>query len=240
MRRLLRGHSRDLLAILGGGVVGKNAAQIAADRHRLGLDRPFAYQYASWLKRSLTLDLGESFQYKRPVLDLVRERARTAAESTAKLLRAADVDFAILGPREACTGDPARRMGNEFVFQQLAMENVETLNAAFEGRVPGMRKIVATCPHCFNSLGKEYPQLGGEYEVVHHTQLLDRLVAEAHIGLELPVRRLNAVHIEVARQARYDGLTLGVAESAAWPPSTSPPATAPRAPSTLPAWSPTR
>ena len=86
------------------------------------------------------------------------------------------MEFAVLGNGETCSGDPARRMGNEFVFQQLAMENVETLNGVFEGRVPGMRKIVTTCPHCFNSLGREYPQVGGDYEVVHHTQLLGQLI----------------------------------------------------------------
>ena len=84
------------------------------------------------------------------------ERARTAAESTAKLLQAAGVDFAILGPREGCTGDPARRMGNEYLFQAQAETNVETLNEA------GVTKIVASCPHCFNTLGNEYGDFGGE------------------------------------------------------------------------------
>ena len=85
-------------------------------------------------------------------------------------------------------------MGNEFVFQQLAMENVETLNAVFEGRVPGTRKIVATCPHCFNSLGREYPQLGGDYEVVHHTQLLGQLVEEGRLTPVTPVDRKVTYH----------------------------------------------
>ena len=92
------------------------------------------------------------------------ERARTSAESTAKLLQKAGVDFAILGPREACTGDPARRMGNEYVFQAYAEQNVATLNE------PGVTKIVASCPHCFNTLANEYPDFGGAYEVVHHTR----------------------------------------------------------------------
>jgi Fe-S oxidoreductase len=103
------------------------------------------------------------------------ERARLAAESTAKLLTAAGVDFAILGPRESCTGDPARRMGNEYVFQAYAEQNVETLNEA------GVRKIVASCPHCFNTLGSEYADFGGEYEVVHHTELLAELVREGRL-----------------------------------------------------------
>ena len=87
----------------------------------------------------------------------------------------------MLGPEETCTGDPARRSGNEFVFQMLAQQNVEVLNAVFEGREPGTRKIVTTCPHCLNTLGKEYPQLDGHYEVVHHTQLLNKLVREGKL-----------------------------------------------------------
>ena len=92
----------------------------------------------------------------------------------------------MLGAGETCTGDPARRSGNEFLFQTLAMENVETLNEVFDGREPGTRKIVVTCAHCFNALGNEYPQLGGQYEVVHHTQLLNRLVREKRL---VPVQR---------------------------------------------------
>jgi Fe-S oxidoreductase len=103
------------------------------------------------------------------------ERARASAESTAKLLQAAGVDFAILGPREACTGDPARRMGNEYVFQAYAEQNVATLNEQ------GVRKVVASCPHCFNTLANEYPDFGGSYEVVHHSELLARLVGEGRL-----------------------------------------------------------
>lgn len=103
------------------------------------------------------------------------ERARAGAVSTAKLLQRAGVDFAILGPREGCTGDPARRMGNEYTFQALAEQNVGTLN---EARVT---KIVASCPHCFNSLANEYPDFGGRYEVVHHTELLADLVRDGRL-----------------------------------------------------------
>ncbi len=98
------------------------------------------------------------------------ERAKKSAESTAKLLKAAGVDFAILGPRESCTGDPARRMGNEYVFQAYAEQNVATLNEQH------VRKIVASCPHCFNTLANEYGDFGGNYEVLHHTELLAELV----------------------------------------------------------------
>jgi len=104
------------------------------------------------------------------------ERARRTAESTAKLLQAAGVDFAVLGPRESCTGDPARRMGNEYVFHAYAEQNVATLNEA------GVTKIVASCPHCFNTLANEYPDFGGRYEVVHHTELLAELVREGRLA----------------------------------------------------------
>jgi Fe-S oxidoreductase len=85
-------------------------------------------------------------------------------------------------------------MGNEFLFQTLAQENIETLNGVFEGRVPGTRTIVATCPHCFNSLGREYPQLGAEYEVIHHTQLLGKLVEEGRLTPVTPVDRKVTYH----------------------------------------------
>jgi Fe-S oxidoreductase len=103
------------------------------------------------------------------------ERARRAAVSTAKLMKEAGVDFAVLGPREACTGDPARRMGDEYTFQRLAGENVETLNAA------RVRRIVTTCPHCFNTIGNEYPDFGGRYEVVHHTEFLAELLRDGRL-----------------------------------------------------------
>jgi Fe-S oxidoreductase len=103
------------------------------------------------------------------------ERARSAAQSTAKLLKAAGVDFAILGPRESCTGDPARRIGNEYLFQAHAEQNVSTLNEA------GVTKIVASCPHCFNTIGNEYSDFGGNYEVVHHTELLADLMREGKL-----------------------------------------------------------
>jgi len=98
------------------------------------------------------------------------ERARKGVQSTARMLHRAGVSFAILGPKESCTGDPARRLGNEYLYQEQAKANVETLNAV------GAKKIVVTCPHCFNSLKNEYPSLGGDFEVIHHSQLLDHLV----------------------------------------------------------------
>jgi len=102
-------------------------------------------------------------------------RARQTAVSTAKLLKAAGVDFAILGPRECCTGDPARRMGNEYVFQSLAERNVETLNEV------SAKTIITSCPHCFNTLSSEYPDFGGHYDVRHHSEFLAELVRAGRI-----------------------------------------------------------
>ncbi|MDE0137837.1 MAG: heterodisulfide reductase-related iron-sulfur binding cluster [bacterium] len=100
------------------------------------------------------------------------DRNRKVTVATARLLHEAGVSFAILGPAELCTGDPARRSGNEFVFQMLAIQNVETL----EDR--GVRKVITQCPHCFNTLKNEYPQFGGDYEVIHHSQVLSDLVSQ--------------------------------------------------------------
>jgi Fe-S oxidoreductase len=118
----------------------------------------------------------------------LEDRSRKSTRAIAELLDAAGVSFAILGPREQCTGDPARRIGNEYLFQLLASANVALLNEV------GARKIVAMCPHCFNSLANEYPQLGGTYEVVHHTQLLGRLVEEGRLTPVTPVDQKVTYH----------------------------------------------
>ncbi|MFO0760553.1 MAG: heterodisulfide reductase-related iron-sulfur binding cluster [Byssovorax sp.] len=104
------------------------------------------------------------------------DRAKKVARSTAKLMKAAGVEFAILGQEETCTGDPARRAGNEYLFVQLAEQNVATLNGYKEKG--GIRQIVTACPHCFNTLSNEYPDFGAKFEVVHHTDFLLGLVAE--------------------------------------------------------------
>jgi Fe-S oxidoreductase len=109
------------------------------------------------------------------------DRAKKTAQAVAELLHLAGVQFAVLGEGETCTGDSARRSGNEFLFQMLAQQNVEVLNEV------GAKKIVATCAHCFNTLRNEYPQLGGQYEVVHHTQLLNQLVREQRLTPVAPV-----------------------------------------------------
>ena len=106
------------------------------------------------------------------------ERAQKITKATAKILHHAGVKFAILGTEEACTGDPAKRAGNEFLFQMMAMQNISTLNAY------GVKKIVTACPHCFNTLKNEYPALGGEYEVLHHTTLINQLLNEGKLSIQ--------------------------------------------------------
>ncbi len=103
------------------------------------------------------------------------ERARKSTQATARLLHRAGVRFAILGPRESCTGDPARRLGNEYLYQEQGKANIQTLNDV------GAKKVVASCPHCFNALAREYPDLGASFEVIHHSQLLAHLVAEGKL-----------------------------------------------------------
>jgi len=116
------------------------------------------------------------------------DRAKKTTKAVAELLAAAGVKFLVLGDGETCNGDSARRSGNEFLFQQLAAQNVETLNDLFSGVERVDRKIVVTCPHCFNTLGREYPQVGGSYTVLHHTQLLNRLVRDKKL---VPVKAVD-------------------------------------------------
>ena len=120
----------------------------------------------------------------------LEDRAKKTTRAFAELLHIAGVKFAVLGDGESCTGDPARRLGNEFVFQMMAQQNVETLNEVGADRTV----IVATCPHCFNTLSREYPQVGGHYEVVHHTQLLSRLVEEGRLTPVTPIDQLVTYH----------------------------------------------
>ena len=105
------------------------------------------------------------------------DRAKRTTKAVAELLHTAGIEFMVLGEGETCTGDPARRAGNEFLYQMQAQQNVEVLNEV------GARKIVVTCPHCMNTIAREYPQLGGNYEVVHHTQLLNELVSTGRLTM---------------------------------------------------------
>jgi len=109
------------------------------------------------------------------------ERAKKTTKAVAELLYMAGVNFAVLGKRETCTGDPARRSGNEFLYQILAKENIETFNEVFAGRPKGKKKVVVTCPHCFTTIGRDYAQSGFELEMLHHTQLLNTLIKEKRL-----------------------------------------------------------
>jgi len=106
------------------------------------------------------------------------DRAKKVSKAFVKILNALEINYAILGTEESCTGDPAKRAGNEFLFQMQAMGNIQVLNA-YE-----IKKIVTTCPHCFNTLKNEYPSLGGNYEVIHHSQYLQSLINEGKLKIE--------------------------------------------------------
>ena len=106
------------------------------------------------------------------------DRAKKITKAIAKILNHCNVPFAILGSEEGCSGDPAKRAGNEFLFQMMAMQNIEVMNA-YE-----VKKVVTGCPHCFNTLKNEYPELGGNYEVLHHTQLIEELMKEGKLKIE--------------------------------------------------------
>jgi Fe-S oxidoreductase len=106
------------------------------------------------------------------------ERAQRVSKAFAEILQKAGVEFAILGAEEGCTGDPAKRAGNEFLFQMQAMQNIETLNGY------GIKRLVTACPHCYNTLKNEYPSLGGKYDVVHHTQFINELLQSGRLAIE--------------------------------------------------------
>jgi Fe-S oxidoreductase len=106
------------------------------------------------------------------------DRAKKITRAFVKILNKANINFAVLGTEESCTGDPAKRAGNEFLFQMQAMGNIQVLNA-YE-----IKKIVTTCPHCFNTLKNEYPELGGNYEVVHHSEYLQELINDGRLTVE--------------------------------------------------------
>jgi Fe-S oxidoreductase len=122
---------------------------------------PFEHEYLYWVGCAGSFD----------------DRNKKTSRAVAKLLQRAGLDFAILGPSELCTGDSARRSGNEYIFQMLAMQNIEALDGL------GVKKIITQCPHCFNTLKNEYPQLGGSYEVVHHSELLMQLIADGQLSM---------------------------------------------------------
>ena len=106
------------------------------------------------------------------------DRAKKITRSFVSILNKIDIKFAVLGTEESCTGDPAKRAGNEFLFQMQAMSNIQVLNGY------GVKKIVTTCPHCFNTLKNEYPELGGNYEVLHHSEFIQQLINDEKLTIE--------------------------------------------------------
>ncbi|MFO7591490.1 MAG: (Fe-S)-binding protein [Acidimicrobiia bacterium] len=122
--------------------------------------------------------LGHEYLYWVGCAGSFDDRNKKTSRAVAKLLQRAGIDFGILGPNELCTGDPARRSGNEYLFQMLAMQNIEALDGM------GVTKIITQCPHCFNTLANEYPQYGGKYEVVHHSQLLSELIDDGRLSMQ--------------------------------------------------------
>jgi Fe-S oxidoreductase len=127
------------------------------------------------------------------------DRAKAISRAVARLLERAGVSFAILGPRELCTGDPARRIGHEYLFQTLAERNVATMTEA------GVTRVIANCPHCFNTLRNEYPDYGGQFEVIHHTQVFERLVSEGRLRPTERVPELLTYH-DPCYLGRHNGI----------------------------------
>lgn len=155
-----------------------------------GISSSYRADWAEGLEIPLLSEMTEAPEYLFWVgcAGSFDERQKRVTKSFAKILKEAGISFAILGPEEACTGDPARRIGNEYLYWMLATQNIETLNKY------GVTKIVTTCPHCFHTIGKEYPQLGGNYDVVHHSSFLADLLDTGLIKVARSARQKITYH----------------------------------------------